>query len=67
MSMIFPIYTVNTVGMVPETGIFVALKEGLWRFTFVAGDVIVQNSGDFGNLYLQVDGTTVASSSTQNR
>ena len=53
--------------MVPESGIFVALKEGLWRFTFVAGDVIVSNSGDFGNAVLQVDGIEVARSQTQNR
>ena len=40
--------------MVPETGIFVALKEGLWRLTFVAGDVLLFDSGDFGNAILQV-------------
>ena len=39
--------------MVPETGIFVALKEGLWRFTFVAGDALVSNSGDYGTLIMQ--------------
>ena len=40
-----------------------APEEGLWRFTMTAGEVYFPDSGT-GNVYLRVDGTIVATSST---
>ena len=54
---------VDTTAQDPESGSFSVPKEGLWRFTMMAGDVDIPYGGS-GYLNLKVDGTTVAISHT---
>ena len=60
--MSFP--TVELTTQDPWTGRFVIPIDGVWRFTFFAGNVHFPNDGDNLVVYLKVDGSTVASSYT---